>query len=95
MRVAKTGGAPEAVGQLPGTSPIGYGIALDANYVYLGYKDLGALPGQCGGVARLPKTGGAATVLATGERPAHLAVDATHLYYSDLEAGTVMKLALP
>lgn len=95
MRVAQSGGTPQMVGQLPGTSPIGYGVVVDSTWAYVGYKDVGALPGQCGGLARLPKAGGAATVLATGERPAYLAVDATDVYYTDLEAGSVMKLALP
>jgi hypothetical protein len=95
MHVAKTGGPPALVGQLPGISPIGYGVVVDATYAYVGYKDLGALPGQCGGLARIPKAGGAAIVMATGDRPAYLALDSAAVYYTDLEAGTVMRVALP
>jgi hypothetical protein len=93
-RVAKTGGAPTALAQAPGLLTYVYGVALDADYVYVTFKDYGVSP-ECGGVLRIAKSDGATLKLATAMRPSDIVVDSTAVYYSDLDEGTVNRVLLP
>lgn len=92
--VPKSGGAPVVIGQVPGTSPYVYGVVLDADNIYVAMKDYGSQP-NCGGVLRFDKTTHAMTTLSTGDRPMDVAVDGSAVFYTDLEAGTVMRVELP
>lgn len=69
------GGSPCVVPLVPATGPSSFGIDLDATDVYYASgKD----------VWRLPKLGGAAISIASGlVGPQHVAVDATHVVFSD------------
>jgi hypothetical protein len=59
-------------------------LAVDADRVYFFGPD---------GLAAVPTGGGAVTTLAPGSTPAGIAVDATDVYWTDADAGTVMKVA--
>jgi hypothetical protein len=61
-------------------------MALDSTSIYW-------VDGVGGTVNVVPKTGGAATVLATGQaKPIHLALDVQYVYYSAILGGAVMRV---
>jgi hypothetical protein len=93
-RVAKTGGSATVLAQAPGLLTYVYGVALDADYVYVTFKDYGAST-ECGGVLRIAKSDGTTLQLATATRPSDIVVDSTAVYYSDLDEGTVNRVLLP
>ena len=48
-----------------------------------------------GTVQSVPRTGGTPVTVATGLNPCGLALDSTGVYWTDIGAGAVMKIAKP
>lgn len=85
LRVSKAGGAVEVIVPDVG-EPAVSGIAVDGEYAYYAHR---------GGVARVRKSGGTPELLARGAFAFRIAVDASHLYYTEYSnetAGRVMRL---
>jgi hypothetical protein len=80
MKVALSGGDPVALAAYPHACT----VAIDASNVYFATCEGGL-------VGKVPIDGGEALLLATGQAwPGKLAVDATHVYWTNLD-GTIMK----
>jgi hypothetical protein len=83
MKVAIGGGAPTAL--VPNIVP--QSVVVDASFAYYGEWNPGT-------VSKVPIGGGPPTVLATGQVGVNdVTADATSLYWTEAEVGTIMKLA--
>ncbi len=92
MKIAMGGGAPTVIAT-PGGSP--YDIAVNATTVCFTSDNYNVMSAPSdGNVMSVPSDGGAAVVIASGSRPAGIAVDATSVHWTDYSSGTVMKLQL-
>ena len=80
-RIPVGGGTPTTLATGAGAA---LQLAVDADRVYFVGPD---------GLAAVPIEGGAVTTLAPGSSPAGIAVDAHDVYWTDVDAGTVMKVA--
>jgi hypothetical protein len=64
------------------------GIEADGSFVYWTHSS-----GGVAGVSRVPVGGGVVVELASGETsPTHIAIDATHVYFTDYNADTVKRV---
>ncbi|MFH2008676.1 MAG: hypothetical protein ABI333_18965 [bacterium] len=91
MRIDKTGGSPQHLATVPaGTwDNVFDGIALDDTHVYLTLSNTG-------NVVRVPKLGGPAETIATGQAsPYGIAVNDTGVYWANNDNGTVMRCPFP
>lgn len=91
MRIDKTGGNPQHLATVPaGTWDNAFdGIALDDTHVYLTLSNTGD-------VVRVPKLGGPAETIATGQAsPYGIAVNDTGVYWANNDSGTVMRCPFP
>ena len=93
-RVAKTGGSPKTLSPTLGRSPTG--IAVDGSDAYVTLAGSSELGFADGAVVRVPKTGGARTIIAVNQRgPGVIVVDTTAIFWTntslDDSLGSVMR----
>ena len=91
MRIDKTGGSPQHLATVPAGNwdNVFDGIALDDTHVYLTLSNTG-------NVVRVPKLGGPAETIATGQAsPYGIAVNDTGVYWANNDSGTVMRCPFP
>jgi sugar lactone lactonase YvrE len=84
-RVPKAGGTPTTLATMTAGARLG-AIAVDATHVFF-------LDPQGNTVRKVPKTGGPAVTIAIANAPRGLALDETHVYWTNGGDGTVMRVA--
>ena len=72
VKLALTGGVPVTIGSTSGPLPNTTGLAIDDTNAYFSYG---------GSVAKVPLAGGTPVILAFGQGPSLIAVDATSVYW--------------
>jgi sugar lactone lactonase YvrE len=90
-RIPDKGGSATTVADLR-NEPLLAALAADATHVFVAYQGTSSKSYYDGIVDRVPRAGGVAESLATGQRdPSGLALDDTYVYWANRGNGTIVK----